>query len=137
MWICTQNLINHPTSFIPSSNRVLQCIIVILVVYNCTTVVYYTILFTYNIASSKYCYSEKAMAPHSGTLAWKSHGCRKAAVHGVSEGQIRLSIFTFTFHFHALEKGMATHSSVLAWRIPGMEEPGRLPSMGSHRVGHN
>ena len=60
-----------------------------------------------------------------------------AAVHGVAKSQIRLSDFTFTFHFHALEKEMATHSSVLAWRIPGMEEPGGLPSMGSHRVGHD
>ena len=49
----------------------------------------------------------------------------------------RLSEFTFTFHFHALEKEMATHSSVLAWRIPGMAEPGGLPSMGLHRVGHH
>ena len=61
----------------------------------------------------------------------------KAAVHGVAEGRTRLSDFTFTFHFHALEKEMATHSSVLAWRIPGTEEPGGLPSMGSHRVGHD
>ena len=60
-----------------------------------------------------------------------------AAVHGVTKGQTRLSDFTFTFHFHALEKEMATHSSVLAWRIPGTVEPGGLPSMGSHRVGHN
>ena len=60
-----------------------------------------------------------------------------AAVHGIAEGQTRLSNFTFTFHFHALEKERATHSSVLAWRIPGTEEPGGLPSMGSHRVGHN
>ena len=60
-----------------------------------------------------------------------------AAVHGVTEGQTRLSDFTFTFHFHALEKEMATHSSVLAWRIPGMGEPGGLPSLGSHRVGHD
>ena len=58
-----------------------------------------------------------------------------AAVHGVAKSQIRLSEFTFTFHFHALEKKMATHSSVLAWRIPGTEEPGGLQSMGSHRVG--
>ena len=58
-----------------------------------------------------------------------------AAVHGVAEGRTRLSYFTFTFHFHALEKEMATHSSVLAWRIPGTGEPGGLPSMGSHRVG--
>ena len=60
-----------------------------------------------------------------------------AAVHGVNKSQIRLSDFPFTFHFHALEKEMATHSSVLAWRIPGMGEPGGLPSMGSHRVGHD
>ena len=59
-----------------------------------------------------------------------------AAVHGVAKSQTQLSDFTFTFHFHALEKEMATHSSVLAWRIPGTGEPGGLPSMGSHRVGH-
>ena len=58
-----------------------------------------------------------------------------AAVHGVVKSWTRLSDFTLTFHFHALEKEMATHSSVLAWRIPGMAEPGGLPSMGSHRVG--
>ena len=61
----------------------------------------------------------------------------KAAVHGVTGSRIRLSDFTFTFHFHALEKEMATHSTVLARRIPGMGEPGGLPSMGSHRVGHD
>ena len=60
-----------------------------------------------------------------------------AAVHGVAKSQARLSDFTFTFHFHALEKEMATHSSVLAWRIPGTGEPGGLRSMGSHRVGHD
>ena len=64
-------------------------------------------------------------------------GTWKAAVHGVAESWKRLSDFTFTFHFHALEKEMATHSSVLAWRIPGTVEPGGLPSIGSHRVGHN
>ena len=64
-------------------------------------------------------------------------GAWKATVHGVAEGGTRLSNFTFTFHFHALEKETATHSSVLAWRIPEMEEPGGLPSMGSHRVGHD
>ena len=58
-----------------------------------------------------------------------------AAVHGVAKSRTRLSDFTFTFHFHALEKEMATHSSVLAWRIPGVGKPGGLPSMGSHRVG--
>ena len=60
-----------------------------------------------------------------------------AAVHGVAKSQTWLSDFTFTFHFHALEKETATHSSVLAWRIPGTGEPGGLPSMGSHRVGHD
>ena len=81
------------------------------------------------------------MAPHSSTLAWKipwteepgrlqSMGLRRVS-------QTRLSDFTFTFHFHALEKEMATHSSVLAWRIPGTEEPGRLQSMGSWKVRHD
>ena len=60
-----------------------------------------------------------------------------AAVHGVAKSRTRLSDFTFTFHFHALEKEMATHSSVPPWTIPGMEEPGGLLSMGSHRVGHD
>ena len=60
-----------------------------------------------------------------------------AAVHGVAKSRTRLSDFTFTFLFHALEKEMATHSGVLAWRIPGMAEPGGLPSMGSQRVGHD
>ena len=64
-------------------------------------------------------------------------GAWKAAVHGVTEGQARLSDFTFTFHFHALEKELATHSSVLAWRIPGTGEPGGLLSMGLHRFGHD
>ena len=64
-------------------------------------------------------------------------GAWSAAVHGVAKSWTRLSDFTFTFHFHALEKEMATHSSVLAWRIPGMGEPGGLLSMVSHRVGHD
>ena len=64
-------------------------------------------------------------------------GAWKAAVHGVAEGRTRLSDFTFTFHFHALEKEMATHSSDLAWRIPGTEEAGVLPSMALHRVRHD
>ena len=73
------------------------------------------------------------MAPYSSTLAWKipwTEEPDKAAVHGVAKSQTRLSDFTLTFHFHALEKEMATHSSILAWRIPGMGEPGWLPSMG-------
>ena len=66
-------------------------------------------------------------------------GAWKAAVHGVAEGRTWLSDFNFTFHFSlsCMEKEMATHSSVLAWRIPGTAEPGGLPFMGSHRVGHN
>ena len=84
------------------------------------------------------------MAPHSSTLAWKipwteepgrlqSMGLQRVGHDWVTS----LSLFTFTFHFHALEEEMATHSSVLAWRIPGTGEPGGLPSMWSHRVGHN
>ena len=61
----------------------------------------------------------------------------RAAVHGVAKSRTRLSVFTFTFHFHVLEKEMATRSSVLAWKIPGTGEPGGLPSIGLHRVGHN
>ena len=72
--------------------------------------------------------SEKAMAPHSSTLAWKIR---------VAKSWTWLSDFTFTFHFHALEKKMATHSSVLVWRIPGTGEPVGLLSLGSHRVRHN
>ena len=86
------------------------------------------------------------------TLKWRSNGTPlqysclenpmdggawKAAVHGVAKRWTRLSDFTFTFHFHALEKEMATHSGVLAWRIPGTGEAGGLLSLGSHRVGHN
>ena len=81
------------------------------------------------------------MAPHSSTLAWKIPWTEEPGglyvVHGVAKSRARLSNFTFTFHFHKLEKEMATHSSVHAWRIPGTAEPGELPSMGSHRVGHN
>ena len=68
--------------------------------------------------------------PRDGGAWW-------AAVHRAAKSQTRLSDFTFTFHFPALEKEMATHSCVLAWRIPWTEKPGRLKSMGSHRVGHN
>ena len=80
------------------------------------------------------------MATHSSTLAWKipwTEEPGRLAVHGVAEGRARLSDFTFTFHFPALEREMATHSSILAWRIPGMGEPGGLPPMGSHRAGHD
>ena len=79
------------------------------------------------------------MVPHSRTLAWRIPGME--APGGLqsmgSLNQTRLSDFTFTFHFHALEKEMASHSSVLAWKIPGTGEPGGLPSMGSHRVGQD
>ena len=85
---------------------------------------------------------EKAMAPHSSTLAWRIPWMEEPD--GLpSMGSIRVghdwatSLPLFTFHFHALEKEMATHSSILAWRIPGTGEPGGLPSMGWHRVGHD
>ena len=80
------------------------------------------------------------MAPHSSALCLENPIDGRAwwaAVHGVDKSQTRLSDFTFTFHFHALEKEMAAHSSIIAWRIPRMGEPGRLLSMGSHRVGHD
>ena len=67
----------------------------------------------------------------------KDGGAWWATVHGVAKSQTRLSDFPFTFHFHTLEKEMATHSSVLAWRVPGTGEPGGLPTMRSHRVGHD
>ena len=78
------------------------------------------------------------MATHSSTLAWKVPWTEEPGrLQSMgSQSQTRLSDFTFTFHFHALEKEMATHSSVPDWRIPGTEEPGGLPFMGSHRVGH-
>ena len=86
--------------------------------------------------------SEKAMAPHSSTLAWKlpwmeepgrlqSMGWRRVGHDSAT------SLSLFTFHFHALEKEIATHSSVLAWRIPGTREPGGLLSIGSQRGGHD
>ena len=83
---------------------------------------------------------EKAMAPPLQYSCLENPidgGAWLATVHGVAKSWTQLSDFTFTFHFHALEKEMATHSSVLAWRIPGTGETGGLPSMGSHRVGHD
>ena len=85
-------------------------------------------------------FREKAMAPYSSTLAWKTPWTEEPGrlqSHGVARSRTRLRDFAFTFHFHALEKEMATHSSVLAWRIPGMGDPGGLPFLGSHRVGHD
>ena len=79
------------------------------------------------------------MATHASTFAWRipwmEEPGRLQSMGLLS--RTRLSNFTFTFHFHALEREMATHSSVLAWRIPGMGEPGGLLSMGSRRVGHD
>ena len=81
-----------------------------------------------------------SIRPHSSTLAWRiawtEEPGRLHAVHGVAKSRTRLSDFIFTFHFHALEKEMAAHSSVLAWKVPGTVGPGGLPSMESHRVGH-
>ena len=84
--------------------------------------------------------SEKAMATHSSTLAWKIPWMEESGrLQSMGSRGVRhlLTDFTFAFHFHALEKEMAIHSSVLAWRIPGTAEPGGLPSMGSHGVGHD
>ena len=85
---------------------------------------------------------EKAMAPHSSTLAWKIPWTEEpGGLQSMESLRVRhdwaTSLSLFTFHFHALEKEMATHSSVLAWRIPGMGDPGGLLSMGSHRAGHD
>ena len=83
--------------------------------------------------------SDKAMATHSSTLAWKIPWAEEPdRLQSMESLRVRqLSSFTFTFHFHALEKEMATHSSALAWRIPGTGEPGGPPSMGSHIVRHD
>ena len=86
--------------------------------------------------------TEKAMAPHSSTLAWKIPWMEEPGrLQSMGSHRVRhdwiTSLSLFTFPFHALEKEMATHSSVLAWRIPGMADPGGLPSMGSHRVRHD
>ena len=88
----------------------------------------------YTVATKQEKYSVKRYLQGTGEnyCKWKI-----LAVHGVATSRTQLSDFTFTFHFHALEKEMATHSSGLAWRIPGMGEPGVLPFMGSHRVGHD
>ena len=84
-------------------------------------------------------WTEKAMAPQSSTLAWKIPWTEEPG--GLQSMALlrrtRLSDFTFTFNFHALEKEIAAHSSVLAWRIPGMGEPGGLQSVGSYRVGYD
>ena len=105
--------------------------------------VYFTVLNVTSLLVIYVMYNSMYIREGSGTLLQYSclenpmaGGAWKAAVHGIAEGQTRLSDLTFTFHLHALEKEMATHSSVLASRIPGMGVPGGLPSMGSHRVGH-
>ena len=87
--------------------------------------------------NQQYALEEKAMAPHSSTLAWKLPWTEEPGRLQFMGSQRVGHDFTFTFHFHALEKEMATHSSVLAWRIPGTAEPHGLPSVGSHRVRHD
>ena len=84
-------------------------------------------------------HAEKAVAPHSSTLAWKIPWTEEPGrLQSMALLRVRHDwVTSLTFHFHALEKEMATHSSVLAWRIPGTGEPGGLPSLGSHRVGHD
>ena len=100
----------------------------------CKSLCKYTIDTMYNVSQRRQWHSTPVLLPG------KSHGWRSLVgymVHGVAKSRTRLSNFTFTFRFHALEKEMAIHSSVLARRIPEMEEPGGLPSMGSHRVRHD
>ena len=99
-----------------------------------------------NLLFLGFCLSNTRVTGREGNGTPLQHSCLEnpmdggawwATVHGVAKSRTRLSDFTLTFHLPALEKEMATHSSVLAWRIPGMGEPGGLPSMGSHRVGHD
>ena len=108
------------------------------VTFSQTICILFALVSTWNNSLTNHI-SEKAMSPHSSTLAWKIPWMEEPG--GLqslgSLSRTRLSDLTFTFHFHALEKEMATHSSVLAWRIPGTGEPGGLPSMGSHRVRHD
>ena len=97
------------------------------------------VLYGFNIICLHILLWRRQWHPTPVLLPGKSHGWRNllAAVHGVAKSRTQLSEFTFTFHFPALEKEMATHCSVLAWRIPGTGEPGGLPSVGLHRVGHD
>ena len=94
-------------------------------------------IFNFSLLSSSFREGSGTRLQYSWLENPMDRGAWWAAVHGVAKSQTWLSDFTFTFHFHALEKEMETHSSVLAWRIPGTGEPGGLPSMGSHRVGHD
>ena len=109
-----------------------------------STIVRNSVLQFYAIISAYYVFIGELPEEGNGTPLQYSclensmdRGAWWAAVHGVAKNQTGLSDFPFTFHFHALEREMAAHSSVLAWRIPGTGEPGGLPSMGSHRVGHD
>ena len=108
--------------------QVIQCIL--------SVNLFWEITYRAEIASISYSFRRRQWHPDSVLLPGKSHGQRSLV--GCSPwGRARLSNFTFTFHFHALEKEMAPHSSVLAWRIPGTGKPGGLPSWGSHRVWHD
>ena len=100
--------------------------------YRCT-IQWFTIIKGYILFRRRQWHPTPVLLPENPIYG----GAWRAAVHGVAEGRTRLSDFTFTFHFHALEEEMATHSSVLAWGIPETGEPGGLQSMGLHRVGHN
>ena len=124
---------------LPSGVCIFRGAIILMRVFNLTVSLYvYIKMFDLNINITGLL--EKAMAPHSGTVAWKiprTEEPGRLQSMGVTGSRTRLSDFTFSFRFHALEKEMAPHSSVLAWRTPGMGEPGGLQSMGSHRVGHD
>ena len=112
------------------------------------TIIIVAVLFTRSGKAGSVPFNSKslAMSTREGDVTPLQYSCLenpmdggawRAAVHGVAKSWTPLSDFTFTFHFHALEKEMATHSNVLAWSIPGTGEPGGLPSMGLHRVGHD
>ena len=121
---------------IENSSHVLPLYQVLLFVLRLCLTMYFTVRF-YSACKDKMGQGNGTPLQHSCLENPMDAGAWWAAVHGVTKSRTRLSNVTFTFHFHALEKEMATHSSVLAWRIPGTGEPGGLPSLGSHRAGHD
>ena len=123
--------------------NIIICSLFILTMLFCFVFAFLLLYFSFLAFKLNYL-MEKEMAPHSSTPAWKIPRMEKpGGLQPMGSRRVRhnwatsISLFTLTFHSHALEKEMETHSSVLAWRIPGTEEPGRLPSLGSHRVRHD
>ena len=132
MFYLSLSLSIHPSSYLPVIY--LSVYLYLSVFYSCLST--YLSIIHVSIYVCISLISEKAMAPHSSTLAWQipwtEEPCRLQSM-----GSLRVGHDWASFHFVALEKEVATHSSVLAWRLPGMGEPGGLPAMGSHRVGHD